>query len=266
MPPSPRAVTPVGILADKLTRLRDRTEHDGQADRELLSELRAASALAAGLEPYVSRCTTPESPALAALSRRTRSHDWQPGDGANLEQEMLSGHVAGQALKFLVGMTGARRVLELGMFTGYSALAIAEALPDDGRVLSCELDAEVAAFAQHSFDATPAGAKIEIRVGPALLTLQQLASAGETYDFVFIDADKGGYRDYLDVVLGRGLLALNGVICVDNTLLQGEPYLPGTPSANGRAIAAFNEALARDARVEQVLLPLRDGMTLIRRI
>jgi caffeoyl-CoA O-methyltransferase len=254
----------VGILADKLVRLCDRTERSGQADHALLAELRSACALATGLEPYVSRCTTPESPALAALSQRTRSHDWGHQD-AGLEQEMLSGHVEGQALKFLVRMTRARRVLELGMFTGYSALAIAEALPDDGRVLSCELDPDVAAFAQRSFDETPAGAKIEIRVGPALATLQQLADAGETYDFVFIDADKGGYRDYVDAVLGRGLLASDGVICVDNTLLQGEPYLPDTPSANGRAIAAFNDALAHDTRVEQVLLPLRDGMTLIRR-
>jgi caffeoyl-CoA O-methyltransferase len=252
----------VGILAEKLERVAELAQHSDQMDDVLLSELRSASALAAGLEPYLSRCTTPESPALAALSRRTQSHDWQTG----LEQEMLSGHVEGQALKFLVSMTRARRVLELGMFTGYSALAIAEALPDDGHVLSCELDPDVAAFAQRSFDATPAGAKIEIRVGPALATLAQLAAAGETYDFVFVDADKGRYRDYVDVVLGRGLLAPDGVICVDNTLLQGEPYLAGTPSANGRAIAAFNEALTRDNRVEQVLLPLRDGMTLIRRI
>jgi caffeoyl-CoA O-methyltransferase len=266
MSPPPRPVTPVGILADKLARLCDRTENSGRADQELVTELRSACALATGLEPYVSRCTTPESPALAALSRRTRSHDWEKRTSAGLEQEMLSGQVEGQALKFLVRMTRARRVLELGMFTGYSALAIAEALPDDGRVLTCELDPGVAAFAQASFDEAPAGAKIEIRVGPALETLRQLAIAGETYDFVFIDADKGGYLDYLEMVLDRGLLAPDGLICVDNTLLQGEPYLPGTPSANGLAIAAFNDALAGDARVEQVLLPVRDGMTLIRRV
>ena len=270
MPAAPRPVTPVGILAAQLSRLTDRAEVGSGADRELVAELRSACALAAGLEPYVSRCTTPESPALAALSRRTRAHDWQrrggPAGVPGLEQEMLSGHVEGQALKFLVSMTGARRVLELGMFTGYSALAVAEALSDDGHVLACELDPEVAAFARRSFDETPAGAKIEIRVGPALATLQQLADARESYDFVFVDADKGGYLDYVNVVLDRGLLAADGVICVDNTLLQGEPYLPGAPSANGRAIAAFNQALADDARVEQVLLPVRDGMTLIRRV
>ena len=265
MPPLPRPVTPVGILADKLEHVRDLAEHSGELGPEFLTELQTACALAAGLEPYVSRCTTPESPALAALSERTRFHDWQPDD-TGLEQEMLSGHVEGQTLKFLVGMTRARRVLELGMFTGYSALAIAEALPDDGRLLTCELDPDVAAFAQRSFDEAPAGAKIEIRVGPAQETLERLATAGETYDFVFIDANKDGYLTYVDVILSRGLLARSGVICVDNTLLQGEPYAGGTTSPNGRAIAAFNEALAADARVEQVLLPVRDGITLIRRV
>lgn len=238
--------------------------------RELLAELHTARALAAGLEPYVSRCTSPESSALATLSQRTQAHDWErragPGAVATLEQEMLSGHVEGQVLKFLVRMTRARRVLELGMFTGYSALAVAEALPADGRVTACELDPDVAAFAQRCFDQTPAGAKIEVRIGRALATLQQLASAGATYDFVFIDADKAGYASYVSTVLDRGLLAADGVICVDNTLLGGEPYMPGEPSANGAAIAAFNDAIAGDPRVEQVLLPLRDGITLIRRV
>src|ERR1700733_6022570 len=151
MSPPPRPVTPVGILADKLARLCDRAESGGQADRALLADLRSARGLAAGLEPYLSRGTTPEAPALAAPSKRSYSHDWQQHN-AGLEQEMLSGHVEGQALKFLVSIARARRVLELGMFTGYSALAIAEALPDDGRVLSCELDPDVAAFAQRSFD------------------------------------------------------------------------------------------------------------------
>ncbi len=109
----------------------------------------------------MSRCTTPESPALAALNHRTAEHDWidrsGPGAVVALEPEMLSGHVEGQALKFLVRMTRARRVLEIGMFTGYSALAMAEALPDDGRVVACELDPDVAAFAQRCFDDSPHG-------------------------------------------------------------------------------------------------------------
>ena len=266
-----RPVTPVGILADRLDRLCARVGDD--ADPDVVAGLRAARDLAVGLDPYVERCTTPESPALAALAARTRTHDWvgrDAGAGAPaLEQEMLSGHVEGRALAFLVAMTGARRVLDVGMFTGYSALAMAEALPDGGDVVACEVDAPVAAFARESFAASPAGDRIRVEVGPARDTLDGLARAGERFDLVFVDADKAGYGDYLDVVLGAGpddgLLAAGGTVAVDNTLLQGEPWLPATPSANGAAIAAFNEAVAADPRVEQVLVPLRDGLTLIRR-
>ena len=265
---APRPVTPVGILADKLERVWERLGDRGTVDPTLAAELKSARGLAAGLEPYVSHCTTPESPALAALARWTHARDWDrrtgPGAVMELEQEMLSGHVEGQALKFLVRMTRARRVLELGMFTGYSALAMAEALPSDGRVLACEVDPDAAAFAQRCFDQSPVGARIAVRVGPAQAALQQLAAAGDSFDFIFIDADKAGYIAYVTTALDAGLLAPEGIICVDNTLLQGEPYLPGQRSANGAAIAAFNEVIARDPRVEQILLPLRDGMTLIR--
>ncbi len=270
MPTPPRPVTPVGILAETLERLSRRVEDLGGAGDGFGAQLRSTAALAAGLEPYVARCTSPESPALAELARRTRARDWKrrsgPGAIATLEQEMLSGHVEGQALKFLIRMTRARRVLEIGMFTGYSALAIAEALPADGRVVACEIDPDVAAFAQRSFDEAPAGTRIEVRVGPAEATLHRLAVAGERFDFVFVDADKDRYIDYVTALIERGLLAPDGIICVDNTLMQGEPYLAGERSANGEAIAAFNEAITADPRVEQVLLPLRDGMTLIRQV
>jgi caffeoyl-CoA O-methyltransferase len=268
-----RPVTPVGILAARLERLAARIEPDTPLDAALKAELDEVAALAGGLDPYLSRCTTPESPALRALAERTRAIDWShpAGDGAApgapaLEAEMLSGHVEGQVLKFLVAIVGATRVLEIGMFTGYSALAMAEALPEDGELVACELDPEVAAFAQRCFAESPSGGRIAVEVGPALATLARLATAGRAFELVFIDADKAGYRDYLDAVLGSGLLAPGGVICIDNTLMQGEPYLDGEPSPNGEAIAAFNDGLADDPRVEQVLLPLRDGLTLVRRV
>jgi caffeoyl-CoA O-methyltransferase len=179
---------------------------------------------------------------------------------------MLSGHVEGQALKFLVALSGARRVLEIGTFTGYAALAMAEALPDDGELVTCECDPAVADFARGCFAESPSGAKIAVEVGPALPTLARLAAERRNFDLVFIDADKAGYRDYLDAVLGSGLLAPGGVICIDNTLLQGEPYLDGEASANGKAIAAFNQGVVDDPRVEQVLLAVRDGLTLVRRV
>ena len=156
-------------------------------------------------------------------------------------------------------------MLEIGLFTGYSALAMAEALPVDGRLVACELDAEVADLARRAFSESPAGGRITVEVGPAADTLAALASAGEEFDLVFIDADKAGYADYLAALLDTGLLAPHGLVAVDNTLMQGAPWVSGDHSANGDAIAAFNDTVAADPRVEQVLLPLRDGLTLIRR-
>lgn len=263
---SPRPVTPLGILAAKLEHLSQQLDAL-DIDAALKSELRQAYELASGLDPYLSHCTTPESPALASLAQRTQAEDWSRSSSeTHLEQEMLSGHVEGQTLKFLVHLTQARRVLEIGMFTGYSALAMAEALPDDGEVVACEVDAEVAKFAQQCFDESASGHKILVKVAPALLTLKQLAAAHETFDLVFIDADKAGYVDYVNFLLDTDLLAPHGLICVDNTLMQGQPYLSGASTANGVAIARFNQAIVDDPRVEQVLLPLRDGLTLIRRV
>jgi caffeoyl-CoA O-methyltransferase len=259
---SPRPVTPLGILATKLEHLSQQLAAS-EIDPKLKSELRQACELASGLDPYLSHCTTPESPALAALVRRTQSEDWSQGQ---LEQEMLSGHVEGQFLKFLVHVTQARRVLEIGMFTGYSALAMAEALPADGEVLACEVDAYVANFAQECFDESPCGHKISVKVAPAMVTLARLAAANEKFDLVFIDADKAGYIDYVNFLLDNDLLAPHGSICVDNTLMQGQPYLAGESTANGVAIAKFNQTIADDPRIDRVLLPLRDGLTLIRRV
>jgi caffeoyl-CoA O-methyltransferase len=261
---APRPVTPLGIVAAKLEALSARLEGTEGLDPHLKAEVRQARELAGGLEPYLSHCTTPESPALRRLAERTRAEDWSRLSSP-LEQEMLSGHVEGQVLKFLVHLTRATRVLEIGMFTGYSALAMAEALPDDGEVVACEVDRQVAELAQECFCESLSGNKIVVRVAPAQVTLEQLADAGETFDLVFIDADKAGYLGYVNQVLDGGLLAPDGVICVDNTLMQGLPYLSDESTPNGLAIATFNQAVADDGRVEQVLLPLRDGLTLIRR-
>jgi 3-dehydroquinate synthetase/predicted O-methyltransferase YrrM len=268
-PGEPRPVTPVSILAAKLGRVRDQLATLDGIDPALTAELGEACALAGGLDPYLSMSTTPESPELLQLARRTQAEDWgrRSGDDAVtlLEQEMLSGHVEGQTLKMLVHLARATRVLEIGMFTGYSALAMAEAVPGDGTVVACEIDPGVAAFARECFRASGSGGKIDVRVGPALATLGALAAAGETFDLVFLDADKAGYADYLTVLLDSGLLAPHGVICADNTLMQGQPWGAGALTPNGAAIASFNAAVAADPRVEQVILPLRDGLTLIRR-
>lgn len=264
----PRPVTPSTIIAEELSELAQLFEGAPGADSSLLARLRAVRDLAAGLDPYLEQCTTPQSAVLAALAHRTQQADWASrglvlGSGP-LEQEMLSGHVEGQTLKFLVHMTRAFRVLDIGMFTGYSALAMAEALPPGGEVIACEVDPYVAQFAQECFAESPVGARVSVEVGPALETLKSLRGR---FDLVFIDADKTGYVDYFQYLLDSDLLTPHAVIAVDNTLLQGEPYAPAdTRSINGQAIADFNRVVADDPRVEQVVLPLRDGVTLIRSV
>ncbi len=267
-PGAPRPVTPQSILASRLSELARRVDTGGGIDPALHRELHELAELAGGLDPYLSRWTTPESADLTRLARRTEAEDWNRHTAGRtagyLEQEMLSGHVEGQLLKMLVYATRATRVLEIGMFTGYSALAMAEALPEDGQVIACEIDAGVAAFAEQCFRESASGRKITVKVGPAQRTLDELAQADQRFGLVFIDADKAGYLGYLTTVLDAGLLEPHGLICVDNTLMQGQPWMPGEPAVNGAAIAGFNQAVAADPRVEQVIIPLRDGLTLIR--
>ncbi|MBS9394487.1 MAG: SAM-dependent methyltransferase [Dolichospermum sp. LBC05a] len=267
---TPRPVTPLGILVEELeTTLKIAKQEN--VSGELAASLQKVYELASGIDPYLDEHTTNESPALAALAKKTASEDWSQrfDDGETvrqLEQEMLSGHIEGQTLKMFVSMTKAKRILEIGMFTGYSALAMAEALPADGDIIACEVDDYVAEFAKNCFQTSPHGRKITVKIAPALQTLQELANAGETFDLVFIDADKKEYVDYFNLLLNTGLLAENGFIFVDNTLLQGQPYLvPAKRTANGEAIAQFNQIVAADPRVEQVILPLRDGLTIIKR-
>ena len=264
-----RPVAPMSILVEKLGLLR-RFAKGMTLDHALRQMIAEVERLAAGLEPYLETCTTPESPELRKLAVDTQREDWRDrfarGETTiELEGEMLSGHIEGQFLKTLVHAMKATRVLEIGLFTGYSALAMAEALPAHGTLIACELDPYAAAFAQRAFDTSSHGSKIRIEIGDAQTSMQRLAARGESFDLIFIDADKGNYPAYVDRSLDDALLAPNGLICVDNTLMQGQPYLAAEPTANGRAITSFNRFVNDDPRVERVMLPIRDGLTLIRR-
>jgi caffeoyl-CoA O-methyltransferase len=267
-----RPVTPLGILVEQLQTAMAQIHRSSTVPEAIAESVQNALELAAGLDDYVAICTTSESDRLYAIAQKTQLEPWHrrfsEGETVrHLEQEMLSGHVEGQFLKMLVHMSRANRILDIGMFTGYSALAMAEALPDDGVIVACEVDAYVAEFAQTLFAQTNQGAKIQVRVAPAIDTLKHLSEQGESFDFVFIDADKQEYVHYFQMLLDSSLLAPGGFICVDNTLLQGQPYLPEAKrSKNGQAISEFNQVVAADPRVEQVLVPLRDGVTLIRRL
>jgi caffeoyl-CoA O-methyltransferase len=198
------------------------------------------------IEEYVERFTSPHDALLTELSRETAGELGSP--------QMLTGPVAGRFLELLVWGMQPQRVLEIGTFSGHSALSMAAALPAGGRIDACEIDPDRAAFAQRYFDRSPHGSKITLHVGPASETIKRLEG---DFDLVFIDADKGGYVGYYDAVLPR--LAERGLIVADNTLAGGR-VIDETPD-----VARFNEHVAADARSVQVLLSVRDGMTLIRR-
>jgi caffeoyl-CoA O-methyltransferase len=198
------------------------------------------------IEEYVERLTSPHDDLLAELSAETAS---ELGSTS-----MLTGPVAGRFLELLIWFGQPKRVLEIGTFSGHSALAMAGALPEGGRIDACELDPERAAFAQRYFDRSSHGSKITLHIGPALETVAGLE--GE-FDFVFIDADKEGYVGYYEAVLPR--LSEHGLIAADNTLAGGR-VLDG-----GASVVAFNEHVAADPRSRQVILSVRDGITLIRR-
>jgi len=170
----------------------------------------------------------------------------------------------GQFMQLLVRLIGARRCIEIGTFTGYSALAVALALPADGRIVACDVSEEWTSVARRFWRDAGVDSKIELRLQPALLTLEELerTSAGP-FDFAFIDADKSSYLAYYEKVLG--LLRPGGLIAVDNTLWSGRVADSQDQSADTSALRTFNERVHRDERVDISLLPLGDGLTLLRK-
>ena len=208
----------------------------------------------AAVERYAADHTTAPVAALAALASETQATLSSP--------QMLTGPVEGRLLETLVFATGAELVLELGTYSGYSALSMAAALVAGGCLITCELNPEHAEFARRHIDASPYAEQIELRVGPALETL---ATLDGPFGLVFIDADKTGYRGYYEAVLPK--LAPNGLIVVDNTLWSSRVLHAddGDASDDTRALAAFNDHVAADPRVVCVMLTVRDGITLIRR-
>jgi caffeoyl-CoA O-methyltransferase len=204
------------------------------------------------IERYAAEHTTAEPPELRAVAAETREKfEGRAG--------MLTGHLEGAFLHMLAAITGARRVLEIGMFTGYSAMAMASALPADGTLVTLDVSEEHAEVARRHIEASPWRERIEIRMGPALDTL---ATLDGPFDLVFIDADKTNYRNYYESVLPK--LSNRGVIAIDNVLWSGQVLDEADTTDDTRAIKELNDFVVRDDRVECVLLPIRDGVTLVR--
>jgi caffeoyl-CoA O-methyltransferase len=203
------------------------------------------------IEAYAAAHTSPVDPLVQELYDETNR---QFGERAG----MLSGPLVGGLLQALIAVGAARRVLEVGMFTGASALVMAAALPDDGELVTCDVDPKAIAFAKRYFERSPHGGKITVHEGPALETMAALRGP---FDLVFIDADKGNYVHYYEAALP--LLAPAGVIAIDNVLWSGRVLDPKEP--DDRAIVEFNRHVHADARVSCVLLTVRDGVMLVRR-
>ncbi|CAE8587315.1 unnamed protein product [Polarella glacialis] len=222
-----------------------------------------------GVDGMVVKYSTQPSEALRNISVQTAktNPNWAEMEkkGATsklLEAEMISGQAEGQLLQLLVKFGKVKKVLDIGTFTGYSSLAMAEALPEDGRVVTLERQEEAAKMAAENWASSPHAGKIESRVGEAQALLQALASQGESFDLVFLDVDKPGYFALYQTLMETGLLRVGGLLAVDNTMYKGEELTGERLSVNGEGARALNAGLLADDRVLQVMLPLRDGLTL----
>lgn len=210
------------------------------------------------IEQYIHQMSDAEEPLLHELDRRTNLRVVQP--------RMISGHIQGKLLELLVRMTGARRILEIGTFTGYSALAMAAGLGDDGVLHTIEVDDELESFARSFFDRSPHGRKIRLHIGSALDIAPQLS---ECFDLVFIDGDKREYPAYYRMLMGDSgtpeLVHPGSVLIADNILWSGKVVQPVAHNdRHTQALLEFNRMVVEDPRTENVIVPLRDGLNLIR--
>jgi len=178
---------------------------------------------------------------------------------------MQIGADQGQFMALLAKLTGARRCIEVGVFTGYSSLVVALALPPDGRIVACDVSEEWTGIARRYWQKAGVAAKIDLRLGPAVETLDAMLAKGEagSHDFAFIDADKGNYLAYYERCLK--LVRQGGLIAVDNTLWSGEVAKPGNQKPDTVSLRAFNDAVHRDERVDVAMLTVGDGVTLARK-
>ncbi|MGM0545742.1 MAG: O-methyltransferase [Bacteroidota bacterium] len=202
------------------------------------------------LESYAERYTTDDSEVVKELITAS-DEDLQHID-------MLSGQLVGRLLAMLIKISGARRVLEVGTFTGYSALTMAEALPEDGELFTCEYNKRYENIARTFFSKSESGSKITLLMGKALETIPKIPG---TFDFVFLDADKINYPKYYEMILPR--VQQGGIMVIDNVLWGGEVLDPQTEKAE--AIDKMSKIVRDDEAVEQVMLPVRDGVTIIRK-
>jgi len=205
------------------------------------------------IDQYASDHTSPESELLHNLNRETHMKVLQP--------RMLSGHFQGRLLSMISHMVKPKFILEIGTYTGYSALCLAEGLQKDGKLLTIDIDEELETRCRQFFDKSDYGSNIEMRIGNAQDIIPTIEAQ---IDLLFIDADKDNYQTYFDLCMPK--LSPGGFMLIDNVLWSGKVLSPADAKDKDTiALQAFNKALMQDDRVEQVLLPVRDGLTLVRK-
>lgn len=206
------------------------------------------------LYDYLLRYGVREPDILRRLREETAQHP---------ESQMQIAPEQGQFMALLVRMMGARRILEIGVFTGYSSTAVALAMPDDGRLVACDVSEEYTAVARRYWEEAGVAGRVELRIGPAAETLDALLAEDAAFDFAFIDADKAQYDLYYERVLS--LLRAGGVVALDNMFRGGRVADPSVTDKGTEAIRALNEKIHQDDRVDVSLVPIADGVTLARK-
>lgn len=208
------------------------------------------------IQQYIDRTTLREPAIMRELREETAK---MPHAG------MQTGADQVQFLQLLVRLIGARRCIEVGVFTGYSSLGVALALPEDGQILACDVSEEYTAVARRYWERAGVAGKIDLYLAPAVQTLDDRIHAGEEgrFDFAYIDADKTGYDAYYERCLQ--LLRHNGLIAIDNVLWGGDVVNADSPDSDTAALRALNEKIGRDTRVDATLLPIGDGLTIVRK-
>lgn len=200
------------------------------------------------IESYCKRHSTPMAPVFEDLRKHTYSHLHSP--------QMQVGFIEGQFLAMMARAIGAKKILEFGTFSGFSTMAMAHALGNDGKIITCDVDEKTTQVAQQFWEKGGQAKKIELRLGPGLDTLASLAREGHSFDMVFIDADKQNYWNYWD--LSMPLVRTGGLLLVDNVLWSGKVLNP--QEASDRSIHEFNQMASQDPRVTCLMLPIRDGI------
>ncbi|XP_009644299.1 uncharacterized protein LOC104132680 [Egretta garzetta] len=270
------AETPAELIAENLLKAKEIALNDSRVPEQLKDYLQKALDVALGLDPYLDAMAT---------SKRKTSPDHGPGNAGGtettirLQEEHASGSLNGklmnredkitpdwcQIFRMFVHMIRARKILLIGRLKGYSILAIAEDLPDDGKIFACAEAPYLGVNSQEAFDYSSDGRKISMQVGPTVDTLEALHAEDEHFDIVFIDADQRNAVNYYSFVMDNHLLRMDGVICVENTLMKGQVYLENISDENVLAVRKLNTVINSDPRVEQIILPVQSGLSIIRR-